>query len=139
MGKLRRPDEKDRCCVVVTVASMPNARGQMREITKRLIADTGCPVELILGERLLQQMMVETARPKASNFGWLRGYVVRIVIPELDFDHRVRAYANPRALRIASEEGFDGIAGKPFLDNFHYSNGEGGEFCLESWEQYRER
>ncbi|MBI3923268.1 MAG: hypothetical protein HY318_17740 [Armatimonadetes bacterium] len=139
MGKICLPYEKNRCCVVVTVANMPTARGRVRETTRRLIADTGCPVELILAERLLQQMMVDTARPKASNFGWLTGYVVRILMPELGFDHRVCAYSNPRALRIASEEGFDGIAGKPFLDNFHYSNGEGGEFCLESWAQYRDR
>jgi hypothetical protein len=37
------------------------------------------------------------------------------------------------------KEGFDGIAGKPFLDLSHWSNGEGGEFCLESWEQFRTR
>jgi len=84
-------------------------------------------------------MMAKWGADKPSNFGWLTGYVVRVVFPELEFDDEVPAYANGVAVRIARDDGFDGIAGKPFLDNFHYSNGKGGEFCLESWEQYRER
>lgn len=80
---------------------------------------------------------LEKSQP--SNYGLLRGYSVRVVLPEMDFDERLPAYANARALRIAADEGFDGIAGKPFLDRFHVDNGNGGELCLESWAQYRAR
>jgi hypothetical protein len=83
--------------------------------------------------------MWNVAEGKPSNFGWLSGYVVRVVMPEIDFDRQVPAYANSGVVRIARAEGFDGIAGKPFLDYFHFNNGNGGEFCLESWEQYRAR
>jgi len=79
------------------------------------------------------------AASKQSNYGRLEGYSVRVTLPELDFDERLPAYANARALRMATEEGFDGIAGKPFLDYFHWGNGDGGELCLESWAQYRAR
>jgi len=139
LGKECFPDAEGRCGIEVTLVSQPDPRGRVRRVRKRLIADLGCPVELVLDERILRAMMAKWGADKPSNFGWLTGYVVRVVFPELEFDDEVPAYANGVAVRIARDDGFDGIAGKPFLDNFHYSNGKGGEFCLESWEQYRER
>ena len=65
--------------------------------------------------------------------------MVRMVLPELDFDRQVRVYANIAAVRIARDDGFDGIAGKPFIDYFHSNNDNGGVFCLESWSQFRAR
>jgi hypothetical protein len=125
--------------VVITLVSLPDARGRVRRVTKRLIADLGCPAELVLDERTLERFLWRSSEGRPSNFGWLTGYVVRVVMPEVEFDGQVRAYANRRAVRIARDDGFDGIAGKPFLDQFHFDNGEGGELCLESWAQYRAR
>lgn len=119
--------------------SQPDARGRVRRVGKRLIADLGCPVELILDERTLRGLMADWGTDKPSNFGWLTGYVVRVVMPDLEFDDEVPAYVNRVAVRIARDDGFAGIAGKPFIDHFHWSNGDGGKMCIESWEQYRER
>ena len=63
--------------------------------------------------------------------------MVRVVMPEVEFDQYLPAYANSRVVQITHDEGFDGLAGKPFLDYFHFDNGNGGALCLESWEQYR--
>jgi len=54
----------------------------------------------------------------------------------VEFDKKVSAYSNPSLIRMVKGEGFDGIAGKPFLDKFHWENGTGGELCLESWSQF---
>jgi len=108
-------------------------------VTQRLIADLGCPFELIVEPRLLQRFRWWKKPSEPSNFGWLEGAVVRVTLPELEFVHYLRAYSNSRAARVARDEGFDGIAGKPFLDHFHWNNGDGGQLCLESWAQYRER
>ncbi len=65
--------------------------------------------------------------------------MARVLLPEVEFDQQLPAYANNRVVRLIREEGFDGIAGKPFLDQSHFDNGDGGELCLESWAQYRAR
>ena len=117
----------------------PDARGRVRRLTKRLIADLGCPAELVLDERTLRRVMLREVEGRPSNFGWLSGYIVRVVMPEVDFDRQMPAYANSDVMRIARAEGFEGLVGKSFLDYFHFDNGNGGEFCLESWEQYRAR
>lgn len=133
MGRLCWQDDGDRCCLVVTVVRQMEDRGRQHQTTQRLLADLGCPVEMILDERLLRRLKCREVEGRTSNFGWLSGYMVRAAIPELHFDHQVRAYGNVRAVRIARDEGFDGIAGKPFFDHFHWSNGDGGELCMESW------
>jgi hypothetical protein len=94
-------------------------------------------VNFVLDERTLSRIQWYEAAGKPSNYGWLKGGVVRAVMPELEFDRQLHAYALTSLVRMLRNEGFDGIAGKPFLDLFHWSNGEGGEFCLESWAQIR--
>lgn len=44
---------------------------------------------------------------------------------------------SPRVLAL--DDGFDDIAGKPFLDCFHWCNGNGAEPWMESYAQYPER
>jgi len=55
---------------------------------------------------------------------------VRVGIPALRFDQVIPVYASIRVANFVASEGFDGLAGKPFLDLFRWSNGNGGEFCL---------
>ncbi|MBI1929360.1 hypothetical protein HYR99_34590 [Candidatus Poribacteria bacterium] len=108
MGRRCFPDTGERCWVEVTFVGPPDTRGRVRRLTKRLIADLGCPAELVLDEKPLRQVMLREAEDKPSNFGWLSGYVVRVVMPEVDFDRQVRAYANRQVVQIARAEGFDG-------------------------------
>lgn len=139
MGKRCFADQGHRCWVEIGLESPPNARGQTKRLIQRLIADLGCPFDLIVERGILQRFRWSDEPSKPSNFGWLEGGLVRVSMPELEFVHSVRAYSNTRAVHIARDEGFDGIAGKPFLDYFHWNNGDGGQMCIESWQQYRER
>lgn len=117
--------------------TLPGASGRVRSVSKRLIVDTGCPFELILDEFTLRRFMLKKVEGRPSNFGWLTGYMVRSVIQEIDFDHQIPAFASAAVVKIARDDGFDGLVGKPFLDRFHFNNDNGGEFCLESWERHR--
>jgi len=123
----------------VTFEGWPDRRGQRRQVTKRLVAYSGCIFPFILDHRTLRQIWHRDRPGQRSNYGWLTGALVRVVMPELDFDQQLLAYGNDYVARMMRKEGFDGIAGKPFLDLFHWSNGEGGEFCLESWAQFQAR
>jgi hypothetical protein len=90
-------------------------------------------------ERTLRQLRWGDWPGQNSNYGWLNGGRVRVAMPDLEFEQMLPIYANARVARLIHQEGFDGIAGKPFLDQFHWSNGTGGELCLESWAQFRQR
>lgn len=139
MPRCCTPDERGRCWVTVDLVARPDApRGRGRG-TVRPIADTGCPAELVLSERSLRQFVWNAAAGIPTNFGWVPGHVVRVVLPALGFDRRLLAYASDSAAKIARADGFAGIAGKAFLDSFHWSNGKGGELCLQTWETYRPR
>jgi len=94
---------------------------------------------LILDERTLRRVRWGDRPGEMSNYGWLVGAAVQVVMPELELDEKLVGYGQNRVARLVRQEGFDGVAGKPFLDLFHWSNGEGGEFCLESWKQFRAR
>ena len=60
--------------------------------------------------------------------GTFKIYAVRIRIPELDFNQRIRAVSVP-----SITAGFDGIACFRFLNRFTYGNfGDHGQFGLET-------
>jgi len=121
----------------VTFETRPDPQGQRTLATRRLLADLGCIFPFILDEPTLRQLRRQRVPSQPSNYGWLTGCTVRVVMPEFNLAPQLPAYTNARIIRMMRAEGLDGIAGKPFLDLFHWSNGHGGEFCLESWAQYR--
>ncbi|PJB70321.1 MAG: hypothetical protein CO095_09030 [Armatimonadetes bacterium CG_4_9_14_3_um_filter_58_7] len=129
-------DRSGRFCVEVTLVGQVERSGPASHTTKRLIVDTGCPVEMILDERTLERLKLNVIEPKPSNFGWLSGYMVRVVMPDVDFDRQVPAYANAAVVKIARADGCDGLVGKPFLDRFHFDDNDVGRFCLQSWAEY---
>jgi hypothetical protein len=139
MGHQCWTDNAGRAWLEATFESPPDQRGRRQRVTKRLVADLGCVFECILSSRDLARLAWREHPGEMSNYGWLTGGVVRIAMPELECQEWLPAYANARVARLMQEEGFDGIAGKPFLDQFHWSNGAGGELCLESWTQFRQR
>jgi hypothetical protein len=139
MGQQCWPDKGIRAWVTVTLESPPKSKGHRKRIVKKLVADLGCPFEMIVDAQTLKSVKWRGSADQSSNYGWLQGAFVRVVIPALEFAEEMPAYSNPRIVRLMREEGFDGLVGKPFLDRFHWGNGDGGEFCLESWAQYRKR
>lgn len=58
------------------------------------------------------------------------GGLAIVGIPILAFRQVVPIYANNRVANFVASEGFDGLAGNPFLDLFRWSNGNGGELCM---------
>lgn len=114
---------------------LPNGQ----KITKRLIADTGAPVEFVFSTESLNQMKLGDAL-NVSGGGWgeLEGGRVFISMPELETETFVIAYSNDSIGSVAQREGFDGIAGLRFLDRFKYS-GDGKQFCLQTKTKRRTR
>jgi hypothetical protein len=103
-----------------------------RKVTKRLIADTGAPVEFVFSIKSLNQIKLGDAL-NVSGGGWgeLEGGRVFVSMPELETETFAIAYGNDSIGLVAQREGFDGIAGLRFLDRFKYS-GDGEQFCLQT-------
>ena len=109
--------------------SFSTSTGQQKR--KRLIADTGNPVAFILSFKDLQEISLGGAPSLSSPWGRLLGAWVTASVPELHFTNCVVAYANDVLASFAQTEGFDGLVGLKFLDEFVYS-GDGTQFCLET-------
>jgi hypothetical protein len=106
-----------------------------QQVVRNLLADTGAGaarmgVDLLLEERDCLQangMATKLIRLGGSYGGSYRLYDLRVQIPALGFDHRVRAVGVSRV-----PAGFDGLACFPFLNRFAYGNfGDPGQFGLE--------
>ena len=109
--------------------SFSTSTGQQKK--KRLIADTGNPVAFILSFHELQEISFSSAPSIGSQWGMLFGAWVEVSVEDLHFKKRMVAYANDVIASSAQTEGFDGLAGLKFLDEFVYS-GDGTQFCLET-------
>jgi len=94
-----------------------------------LLADTGCPFALILGQDLLDKLERMPGNIRHSNTGFLYGAWVRLVMPEFGFDHDVLAYGNQDvASGVASDHpSFQGLVGLPLLRLGEYG-GNANEF-----------
>jgi hypothetical protein len=102
---------------------------------RQLLADTGAGSDLALFELILDEDDCLTCGGKFAGMLPLRGafagsfptYFVRIRIPQLGFDDRIRVVGVP-----TPPPGFNGIAGFRFLNRFTYGNfGDKGQFGLE--------
>ena len=82
-----------------------------------LVADTGCPVPVILRPDLMDILRVGPAPARDSNFGRLVGGWVRLYAPELGVVELVRAYGNDRAPAMVARThpDFAGLVGLPVL------------------------
>ena len=85
-----------------------------QKVTKRLIADTGAPLEFILSlENLHLLKLIDAPDAEGGLWGTLEGAWVHLWMPELDADKLVVAYANEQLISVAQAAGCDGIAGLP--------------------------
>lgn len=103
-----------------------------KKVTKRLIADTGAPLEFILSSENLELLkLIDAPDAKGGLWGKLEGAWVYLSMPKLETERLVVAYANEQLVSVARATGCDGIAGLKFLDEFKYS-GDGKQFCLQT-------
>lgn len=67
----------------------------------------------------------------ATNFGSMQGGWVHVVIPEIQFDQKVLAYASDAVVQSAqkSHPAFQGMAGLPLFRLLEYS-GDADWFCI---------
>ena len=100
-----------RCWVLVHLLA-PDGTEQEVE----LLADTGSPFTLILGDNLLRRFEYGPAPLPTTHTGLLRGGVVRLTIPDIGLDVLLAAYASDAIVREAqvSSRDFEGLTGLPF-------------------------
>lgn len=89
--------------------------GTFREL--ELLADTGNPCALIIGQAEMALLRQGTAPDMQSNFGLLEGGWVQIDMPGLGFGLPLLGYACDPVVTAAkaSSPDFDGLAGLPLL------------------------
>jgi hypothetical protein len=122
-----------RCRPCVRVVLTLELNGQ--SVTRTLLADSGAGsllsgFELILEEDdclLCGGLPEQPVALGGAYTGSFPSYTVRVSIPELGFDENLRLVGVPSV-----PDGFDGIAGFPFLNRFTYGNfGDADQFGLE--------
>jgi hypothetical protein len=88
----------------------------------QLLADTGNPCAVILGEAAMKDLKRRAAPDLGSNFGALEGGWIRIVMPELRLDQEIIGYASNEVMIAAqaSSPEFQGLAGLPLLRLLEY-------------------
>jgi hypothetical protein len=87
-----------------------------------LLADTGCPFAIVVSAAWLQQFNHGRALSASTNFGDMEGGWLRVAIPEVELDVKVRGYGSDRVARDvrASHSRFRGLAGLPLLRMMDY-------------------
>jgi hypothetical protein len=88
----------------------------------KFLADTGNPCSLIISVAMFAKLCWRQSAATESNFGTLDGGWLRIVVPELEFDEKVLAYANDAVVSVVqkSDAGFAGLVGLPLLRLMEY-------------------
>lgn len=87
-----------------------------------LLADTGCPCAVILGEEDLDLMRRAKSEGVNSNFGRLLGGWLELAMPELGVTTTLLGFGSDRVLQAARSDSSDfaGLAGLPLLRMFEY-------------------
>ncbi len=96
-----------------------------------LLADTGSPCPLIVGEESLRHCLVEEAADIMTNFGLLKGGWSEVMIDSVGITLRVRTYGSDAVVAAVrqSVSVFQGLAGLPLLRMLEYG-GDGEHFWL---------
>jgi hypothetical protein len=96
-----------------------------------LIADSGNPYSLIVGEVELTSLSHRKGSSATTNFGILTGGWIRIAIPDIGYDALVRGYGS-NLIRDAARQShpdFQGVVGLPLLRSLLYG-GDPGSFWI---------
>jgi len=98
-----------------------------------LLADTGNPSAIIIGQQHMSQFKHADAPDLNSNFGLLAGGWLHIGMPNLGLDQYVVGHASDviQSAAKASHTDFDGLAGLPLLRLLEY-DGDANWFWLRA-------
>jgi hypothetical protein len=98
-----------------------------------LVADTGNPCAIIIGQPLMARLKHRSASDLQSNFGLLEGGWLHLTMPELGLDQDVEGFASDSVVAAtkASSPDFEGLAGLPFLRLVEFG-GDADWFWLRS-------
>jgi hypothetical protein len=115
-----------RCWVRLRFAA---ADGSLHE--RELLADTGSPCAVILGQTDLALLLRASAAGIQTNFGPLMGGWLEINMPELGVSTQVLGFGSDVVLQTVQFDShdFSGLAGLPLLRMVEYG-GDGGSFWL---------
>jgi hypothetical protein len=90
--------------------------------TVELVADTGCPYEVIVSQALMNRFQRRRGLAVASNFGTLAGGWLEVTVPDLSFRATLSAFASDAVVASTqtSSSDFQGLIGLPLLRRFVY-------------------
>jgi hypothetical protein len=114
-----------RCWVRLRFAA---ADGSLYE--RELLADTGSPCAVIMGQADLALLLRAVAAGVNSNFGHLTGGWLELAMPELGLTNQVLGYGSDQVFQAvqSGESSFAGLVGLPVLRMVEY----GGD-CDAFW------
>ncbi len=106
------------------------ADGSLHE--RELVADTGSPCAVILGQTDLALLLRSAAAGTNSNFGYLAGAWLELSMPELGLNTQVIGYGSDQVLQAVQHDSIDfaGVAGLPFLRMVEYG-GDAASFWVQ--------
>jgi hypothetical protein len=89
---------------------------------RELVADTGSPCAVILGQADLALMLRASAAGVNTNFGLMAGGWIELNMPELGLANQVLAFASDQVLQAvrAEDPDFAGLVGLPLLRLVEY-------------------
>lgn len=99
---------------------------------RELIADTGSPCAVILGQSDLALLVRSAAAGMNSNFGRLTGAWLELAMPELGLNTLVVGYGSGQLLQTVQRDSIDfaGVAGLPLLRMVEYG-GDATSFWIQ--------
>jgi hypothetical protein len=97
-----------------------------------LLADTGSPCAVILGQAEFSQLFHASATSMTSNFGTLNGGWLRIEMPELGLATQVLGFSSDQVCHAVQSDSpdFAGLVGLPLLRLTEYG-GDTTSFWLK--------
>ena len=98
---------------------------------RELVADTGCPCAVIVGQSDLAALFRSSAPGVNSNFGHLAGAWLELSMPELGLTHQVLGFGSDQVLQAVLNDSADfaGLAGLPLLRLLEYG-GDANSFWI---------
>jgi hypothetical protein len=107
------------------------ADGSLHE--RELVADTGSPCAVILGEADLALVSRAAAAAINTNFGPLIGGWLELVMPELGLTNQIHGFGSDQVLHAiqADSSNFAGLVGLPFLRLVEYG-GDSATFWVRA-------
>jgi len=98
---------------------------------RELVADTGCPCAVIVGQSDLAALFRSPAPGVNSNFGHLEGAWLELNMPELGLTDQVLGFGSDQLLQAVLNDSADfaGLAGLPLLRLIEYG-GDAASFWV---------